>query len=119
MPALPDQWQYSVQAVGAGPQAVITIPAAPGVRHVVDHVEFRNINTAAASVAANQNCQVSDGGTTIFITRSVLAAGIGRDVVGSDGPLSPGTPGAQMVVSFTTVTVANQINEITVTGHDL
>lgn len=115
-PDFPRGWTLSSVANTAGTVS-LTIPACPGITHVITDIDARVVDINAAPGSYGSDVNVLKAGVTLIWTGFVYIAAIpGTDEVTFSGSLSGDTSGA-LEVEFTTAMVANIQQSLSVQGY--
>jgi hypothetical protein len=112
----PRGWILNNQ-VGPGSTASVTVPASPGVVHILDAIFARMQNTTGG-VEQTVNIQVTTLATVLQV-ELIMAATIGSDDVALSGLNIASASGGILTVNFSAVTVAGYMQSITAQGHDI
>lgn len=119
MPDFARGWTLSSIA-GAGAAASITVPATPGVVHILDSLLARLISAAAgAGGGATQLQVVTDPGVVLATDLGPLVAGAGNDSISLSGLDIAASAGSSLIVRFTVVVPAAFEQDLVIQGHDI
>jgi len=106
-----------------GAQASVTLPACPGIAHVIDGFDTEFVaNTAAGAISLFEQIQVSSTSITVVIGEYIAncAAGVGCDVTeGASGLNLACAPGEAVQIGITSAAPANSNTGLRVFFHDI
>lgn len=118
MSDFPRGWTFN-SAVGAGSAAGITVPATPGVVHVLDAIFARLINAGTGASAA-VNVTATIGAVTVVNTQLVVPATVvAADEFSLSGLDLATAPGGSLVVTFSIAAPAGYAEVLIIQGHDI
>ena len=111
---------WTLTAFGVGAAATITVPAIPGVVHVLDSFSAKLTNNGGAAVGDPVQLSSSDGVYSSFQIGQLLISATAESVdtdSASDLDL-PAGPGASLTITIPNPGVSNQVF-LRVQGHDI
>lgn len=113
----PRGWTFTIETVGPGAAASITLPAVSGVTHVLESVHAQILTVVATGVAIGVNV---DLGTGAVQYGAIQTSGTVPDSERFDQDIDlPGAIGAAITVALATAPVANEVQYLTIRGHDI
>lgn len=115
----PRFWTATTQTTNPG-QALITVPAAPGICRVLDSFTAEMENAGAAVAGLNISVSSSDGLYSGFIIGLLVIVGAGGKDEASGVSLGLATsPGSSLTVGFNTVAGVGTVQTLIIQGHDI
>lgn len=118
MSGFPRGWTLSTQA-GGGFGATITVPAAPGIVHVLDSLFARIINTGTGASFIPAVRVTTSLGVVLSQLLVCAATIVTSDEVSFSGLDIPSSAGGTIVIDFNAVGLAGYFETLVVQGHDI
>ena len=116
MSEFPRGWLLTMQA-GGGALASITVPAVPGVVHVLDSFSAVYTCSAATGTASANNVQITGG--PLLALLALPGGAVGSDSGGGSGLDYATAPGAALTVAFAGASPGSFFEFLTIQGHDI
>lgn len=114
MGEFPTGWTQTANIAGVG-TASVTLPALPGVAHVLDQLQLRLLNNTAAAIAVN----VTISGPAVSITVTLYAAATSQDSMSLTGLDIDAGVNQALTIAFGSAAAANVWQTIIAQGHDI
>ena len=120
MSDFPRGWTL-ISQTGGGGTASVTVPAVAGVVHVLDRFTAKLVALAGGAVmAANVQLSSSDGAFTSLNLGLLQTVGaLTADEVSQSALDLAAGPGASLTVAYSLVTSTNNIEYLSIEGHDI